>query len=98
MNGFAVGIYCRPCLNVIFLFHYCSTFACLWQILSNYGLTRIKRFVSRFTANCVISFCFHMYLMLHACAAKFDVREKNLKIHACTFRLGGGFGLQVPTL
>ena len=25
---------------------YCSTFICLWQILSNYGLTRLKRFIS----------------------------------------------------
>jgi hypothetical protein len=27
--------------------------------------------------NCVINFCFRLYLMLHACAAKFDV-TKNL--------------------
>ena len=38
-----------PCL-VPKRFRYCSTFVCLWQILSNYGLTRIKRFVSRFPA------------------------------------------------
>ena len=31
-------------------FRHCSTFVCLWQILSNHGLTRIKRFVSWFTA------------------------------------------------
>jgi hypothetical protein len=29
-------------------------------------------------ANCAISFCFHLYLMLHACAARFDV-TKNFK-------------------
>ena len=29
--------------------------------------------------NCVISFCFHLYLMLHVCAARFDVTE-NLEI------------------
>ena len=29
-------------------------------------------------ANCVISFCFRLYLMLHACAARFDV-TKNLE-------------------
>ena len=26
-------------------------------------------------ANCVISFCFRLYLMLHACAVRFDVME-----------------------
>ena len=26
-----------------------------------------------FQLNCVISFCFHLYLMLHACAVRFDV-------------------------
>jgi len=28
--------------------------------------------------NCVISFCFYLYLMFYACAARFDVME-NLK-------------------
>ena len=26
-------------------------------------------------ANCAISFCFYLYLMLYACAARFDVTE-----------------------
>ena len=29
-------------------------------------------------ANCAISFCFHLYLMLHACVARFDMTG-NLK-------------------
>ena len=29
-------------------------------------------------ANCAISFCFHLYLMLYACAVRFDVTG-NLK-------------------
>jgi len=28
--------------------------------------------------NCVISFCFHLYLMLYACTVKFDV-TRNLE-------------------
>jgi len=28
-----------------------------------------------FQLNCVISFCFHLYLMFNACAARFDVTE-----------------------
>jgi hypothetical protein len=34
-------------------FWYCSAFVCIWQILSNYGLTRLKRFVSW----CTIKLC-----------------------------------------
>jgi hypothetical protein len=59
-----------------FRFRYCSTFVCLWQILSNYRLIRVKRFISRFTGKLYISFCFYLYLMLHACAVRFDVTEK----------------------
>jgi len=55
-----------------FGFRYCSTFICLWQILSNYGLTMIKRFVD-LQVNCAISFYFRLYLMLHACVERFDV-------------------------
>jgi hypothetical protein len=28
---------------------YCSTFVCIWQLVSNYGLIRLKRFISWFT-------------------------------------------------
>ena len=33
----------------LFRFSYCITFVCLWQILFNHELAKIKRFVSRFT-------------------------------------------------
>jgi len=46
------------------------------KYMSNHGVTRLKIFVSRFKANCAISFYFHLYLILHACAAIFDVIGK----------------------
>ena len=40
----------RPCLHPNFFeFLHCSTFVFIWQTLSNRGVTRWKRFVSRFT-------------------------------------------------
>jgi len=38
----------RPCLLVGKDFRYCSTFVCLWQILSNHRLIKVKRFISWF--------------------------------------------------
>ena len=63
----------RLCLHVIFFrFCYCSTFVCLWQILFNHRLTKVKRFVSQFS---IISFYFCLYLVLNVCAVKFDMTE-----------------------
>ena len=42
--------------------------------MSNHGLTRLKRLQT----NCIISYYFYLYLVLHACAARFDATE-NLK-------------------
>ena len=40
----------RPCLvHKNFWFGYCSTFVFIWQTLSNHRVTRLKRFISRFT-------------------------------------------------
>jgi hypothetical protein len=50
-----------------------STFVFIWQILSNHRVTSLKRFISQ--VNCVISFYFYLYLMLHACDLRFDVTE-----------------------
>jgi len=53
----------RPCsVQENFDFRYCSIFVCIWQILSNHELTRLKRFVSY-----AISFCFYIYLILYIC-------------------------------
>ena len=57
----------------IFLFRYRSICVCLYQILSNHKLTRIKNSSHDLQTNCVISFYFRLYLVFHACAAKFDV-------------------------
>ena len=32
----------------VFVFNYCSIFVFIWQILSNHGVTKLKRFISRF--------------------------------------------------
>jgi len=51
-----------------------STFVCIWQILSNYRLiTRLKRLSRKLQINYVVSYFFYLYLVLHACAARFDV-------------------------
>ena len=44
-----------------------SIFVCLWQILSNYKLTRVKRFISRFTGKlCNIFFVFvYIWCFMH---------------------------------
>ena len=65
----------RPCLDKKKLdFCYYSTFVCIWQILSNHhGLTRLKRLSRKLQTNCIISYFFLSILMLHACAARFDV-------------------------
>ena len=44
-----------------FGFRYCSTFVCLWQIFSNHRLTRIKRFISRFTGKLCNQFSYMCY-------------------------------------
>jgi len=61
-----------------FGFRYCSTFICLCQILSNHGLTRIKDSSHDLQLNGAISFYFYLYLILHACAERFDV-TRNLE-------------------
>jgi len=38
--------------------HYCSIFVCIWQILSNHGVTRIIRFVSQITDKLCNQFLF----------------------------------------
>ena len=38
--------------------------------------------------NCANSFCFHVYLMLHACAARFDVTENLEKFYELNKALG----------
>ena len=49
----------RPCLvGKNFRFWYCSTFVCLWQILSNHRLIRVKRFISQFTNKLYNQFLF----------------------------------------
>jgi len=41
-------------------------------------LTRLKISSRDLQTNCAISFCFYLYLMLHACAVRFDV-TRNLE-------------------
>jgi hypothetical protein len=48
-------------------------FVVIWQNLSNYGLTRNKRFISIFIDKCAISYFFYLHLMLLACVQRFDV-------------------------
>jgi len=61
-----------------FGFRYCSIFVCIWQILFNYVLTRLKRFVSQFTSKLCNWLFFHLHLALHLCVVRFDVTG-NLK-------------------
>jgi hypothetical protein len=51
-------------------FWYCSTFVCIWQILSNYGLTRLKNSSRDVQLNCVISYFFYIHLLLHIYVTK----------------------------
>jgi hypothetical protein len=44
-------------------------------MLSNYKVIRLKKFVSRFIDNCIISFYFDLYLVLYACTVKFDMMK-----------------------
>ena len=45
---------------------------------ANNGLTRLKRFVSRFfQPNCVISLFFYLYLIFHACVQRFDGMDEK---------------------
>ena len=60
-----------------FGFRYCSTFVCLWQILSNYELES-KDSSRDLQVNCAISFYFRLYLIFHASAERFDV-TRNLE-------------------
>ena len=80
--GWTEGL-CLVCQN-FWQNEYCSTFVCIWQILSNSGLTRFKIFSRKLQINCVISFCFYLYLMFHACAVRFDITG-NLKNFANFF-------------
>ena len=41
--------------------------------MSNHSLIRLKDSSREFRLNCVISFIFYLYLMLHACVQRFDV-------------------------
>jgi len=41
--------------------------------LSNYRVIRLKKSSRDLQTNCVISFCFYLYLIFYVCAAKFDV-------------------------
>ena len=47
----------------------------------------IKRFVSYLHTNCIISFCFRLYLVFHVCAVKFNIPE-NLENF---FNFGGNY-------
>ena len=48
----------------------------------NHGLTSLKDSSRKLQANCIISYCFYLNLMLYVCTARFDVTEnlKNLSI------------------
>ena len=76
----------RACLDEkLFEFWHCSTFVFIWQTLSNHRVTRHKKFVSDLQTNCVISFYFYLYLILHACVTRFDVMGNLVKfwVFAC---------------
>jgi len=45
-------------------------------IMANYGLIKLKRFVSRFTTK-LCNLFFRLYLMLHTCVKKFDEMYKK---------------------
>ena len=62
-------------MKKVFRFWYCSSFVFIWQTLCNHKVTRLKRLSRDLQSNRAISFCFHIYLMLHTCAARFDVTE-----------------------
>jgi len=49
-----------------------------WQTLSNHEVTRLKKSSRKLQVNCAISFYFCLYLVIYACALRFDVTE-NLK-------------------
>jgi hypothetical protein len=53
-------------------------FVCIWQTLSNHGLTRLKTFVSTFTDKLYNYLFFYLHLMFHTCAGICNVTE-NLK-------------------
>jgi len=54
-------------------FRYCSTFVFFdkyYSIMDELGSKDSSRDLQ---LNCVISFCFRLYLMFHACTTRFDV-------------------------
>jgi len=66
----------RPCVDLkSFWFWHCSTFVFIWQILFNYGVSRLKDSSHDLQIKYAISFYFYLYLMFHACAARFDLTE-----------------------
>ena len=42
-------------------------------LMANHGLIRLKKLSHDFPLNCVISFSYNLYLMLHTCIQRFDV-------------------------
>jgi hypothetical protein len=54
---------------------YSSVFVVIWQILSNHGLIRLKRFVSSISSKLCNYVYFYLYLMIHAYVQRFDVTE-----------------------
>jgi len=68
-------IYYIVLIQNFFGFWYCSSFVFIWQTLYNHGVTRLKRFVSRFTYKLCNYFLFSFILMLYVCAVKFDVTD-----------------------
>jgi hypothetical protein len=58
----------------------------------------LKDLSHKLQTNCIISFYFYLYLMLHTCAARFDVTEnfkKNYKIFWKLNKLWSGSGRAV---
>ena len=62
-------------MRFFFAFSYCSisfVFGKNYPIIDYLGLKDSSR---QLRANCVISYSFYLYLMLHACVTGFDVTE-----------------------
>jgi len=62
---------------------HCRIFFCIWQILSNYGLTRLKRFVSQITGKLYnYLFILSIFNTSYMCC-KIRCDEKSEKLYKC---------------
>jgi hypothetical protein len=52
-----------------------ALFVIIWQLVSNHKQLDLKDLSREFRLNCVISFIFYLYLMLHAYVQRFGVME-----------------------